>query len=254
MTALDLTGKAIVITGAAGAIGSVVVQALLEHGAAVAANDVLDEDAAAAALPRHDRLGYFRADTTQPDQVAALFDRVERELGAPSVVCCHAGMVAAHPVTHYPLAEFDALMDLNLRSAFIVAQEAARRWESAGARGHLIFTTSWVQDVPWPEITPYSASKSAMRALMRGFARELAPKGIRANAIAPGIVGVGLAKRQWDTDPAYKARASKAIPLGVMQPPESVANAFVFLCSDMAAYMTGSTLLVDGGCSLYPMD
>ncbi|MEP7358204.1 MAG: SDR family oxidoreductase, partial [Anaerolineales bacterium] len=120
--------------------------------------------------------------------------------------------------------------------------------------GHLIFTTSWVQDVPWPEITPYSSSKAAMRALMRGFARELAPHNIRANAIAPGIVAAGLAQRQWDTDPSYRARAQKAIPLGFMQPPESVANAFLFLCSGMASYMTGSVLLVDGGCSLYPMD
>ena len=88
---------------------------------------------------------------------------------------------------------------------------------------------------------------------MRGFARELAPK-IRANAVAPGIVAVGLAKRQWDTDPSYRARASKAIPLGDMQPPESVADAFVFLCSSMANYMTGSVLVVDGGCSLYSMD
>ena len=89
---------------------------------------------------------------------------------------------------------------------------------------------------------------------MRGFARELATDGVRANAIAPGIVGVGMAKRQWDTDPSYRARAQKAIPLGYMQPPESVANAFLFLCSDLASYMTGSVLLVDGGCSLYPMD
>jgi NAD(P)-dependent dehydrogenase (short-subunit alcohol dehydrogenase family) len=93
-----------------------------------------------------------------------------------------------------------------------------------------------------------------MKALMRGFARELAPKKIRANAIAPGIVAAGLAQRQWDTDPSYRARAEKAIPLGFMQPPESVAHAFLFLCSGLANYMTGSVLLVDGGCSLYPMD
>jgi NAD(P)-dependent dehydrogenase (short-subunit alcohol dehydrogenase family) len=113
---------------------------------------------------------------------------------------------------------------------------------------------AWVQDVPWPEITPYTISKSALKATMRGFARELAPRGIRANAIAPGIVAVGMAKRQWDTDPEYRARAERAIPLGHMQPPESVAHAFLFLCSEMASYMTGSVLLVDGGCSLYPMD
>ena len=93
-----------------------------------------------------------------------------------------------------------------------------------------------------------------MNQLMRSFARELADKNIRANAIAPGIVSVGMAKRQWDTDPVYQARARKAIPLGFMQPLESVANGFLFLCSEAADYMTGSVLLIDGGCSLYPMD
>ena len=93
-----------------------------------------------------------------------------------------------------------------------------------------------------------------MKQLSRTFARELADKGIRANAMAPGIVGVGLAKIQWDTDPSYKARAQKAVPLGVLQTPESVADAFLFLCSPAADYMTGSVLVVDGGCSLYPMD
>jgi NAD(P)-dependent dehydrogenase (short-subunit alcohol dehydrogenase family) len=145
-------------------------------------------------------------------------------------------------------------MGVNLRSALIVAQAASQRWIAAGQPGQLIFTTSWVQDVPWPEITPYTASKAAMKQLARGFARELAPKNIRANIVAPGIVAVGLAKHQWDTDPSYRARAGKAIPLGYMQPPETVAHAFLFLCSPMADYMTGSVMLVDGGCSLYPMD
>lgn len=254
MSNLDLSGKTILITGGAGAIGQVIVRKLLEHGAAVAVNDVLPKEDAEAVLPQSERLRYFQADAARAEAVAAMFDAVESALGLPNVVCCHAGMVGAHPVTDYPLAEYDKLMEVNVRAAFVVAQEAARRWSARGAAGHLIFTSSWVQDVPWPEITPYTMSKSAMKAMMRGFARELAPKGIRANAIAPGIVGVGMAKRQWDTDPSYRARASKAIPLGYMQPPESVADAFVFLCSDMAAYMTGATLLVDGGCSLYPMD
>ena len=252
MNLLDLSGKRILITGGAGAIGQRVVRALAEHGAALAVNDVVAE--AEAPLAGHERVLYFRADAAQPEAVAGLFDRVEAAMGLPDVVCCHAGLVDAYPIQDYPVDKFDQLMALNLRSSFLVAQAAVRRWLAAGQAGHLIFTTSWVEDVPWPEITPYNASKAAMKALMRGFARELAPKKIRANAIAPGIVAAGLAQRQWDTDPSYRARAQKAIPLGFMQPPESVAHAFLFLCSEMANYMTGSVLLVYGGCSLYPMD
>jgi NAD(P)-dependent dehydrogenase (short-subunit alcohol dehydrogenase family) len=258
MQLLDVTGKTILLTGGCGAIGRVIVRILAEHGAKVAVNDIVSDDEAAQILADEGAAGpnvaYFQADATQPDAVERLLERVWQAVGLPSVVCCHAGMVEAYPVAEYPLQGFDTLLNLNLRSAFIVAQAAARRWVARKVPGHLIFTTSWVQDVPWPEITPYTASKAGMKALMRGFARELAPHGIRANAVAPGIVAVGLAQRQWDTDPSYRARAAKAIPLGYMQPPETVAHAFLFLCSDMASYMTGSVLLIDGGCSLYPMD
>lgn len=255
---LDLSARTILITGGAGAIGRVVVKTLAEHGARVAVNDVVPEDEAASVFREveapADRVAYFRADASNPVAVADLLNRVESRFGVPNVVCCHAGMVDAFPVDQYPLERFDALLNVNLRSAFVVAQAAVQRWTAQNLAGQLIFTTSWVEDVPWPEITPYTASKAGMRALMRGFARELATKNIRANAVAPGIVAVGLAKRQWDTDPSYRARAQKAIPLGTMQPPETIAHAFLFLCSPMADYMTGSVLLVDGGCSLYPMD
>jgi NAD(P)-dependent dehydrogenase (short-subunit alcohol dehydrogenase family) len=255
---LDLTGKTILLTGGCGATGRVIARVLAEQGARVAVNDILAEDDAARALAETGAIGphvaYFQADATRPEPVESLLDRVEQALGLPHVVCCHAGLVDTYPIEQYPLQRFDALIELNLRSAFVVAQATVSRWLDRRVHGHLIFTTSWVQDVPWPEITPYTASKAGLKALMRGFARELAPRGIRANAVAPGIVAVGLARHQWDTDPGYRARAARAIPLGYMQPPESVAHAFLFLCSDMASYMTGSVLLVDGGCSLYPMD
>ncbi len=255
---LDLTGRVILITGGCGAIGRVVVQVLAEHGATVIANDIVPDNEAVQMLAstgvQSPNIGYCRADATQPDTVQSMFQQVEEKYGLPSIVCCHAGMAGSYPIDQYPVEGFDSLFNLNVRSAFLVAQTAAQRWLQHKVRGHLIFTTSWVQDVPWPEITPYTATKAALKAMMRGFARELAPHGIRANAIAPGIVAVGMAKRQWDTEPTYRARAEKAIPLGYMQPPETVAHAFLFLCSDMASYMTGAVLLVDGGCSLYPMD
>src|SRR5579884_4320632 len=165
--------------------------------------------------------------------------------------CWHGTVV---PILEYSEADWDRILNLNLKSAFMVAQASAQAMIQQGIKGKIIFTSSWVQDVPWPNITPYNVSKSGMKMLMRGMARELAPHGIRVNSIAPGIVAVGMAKRQWDTEPDYRRRAQKAIPLGYMQPPESVADAFLFLCSDASDYITGTTLLVDGGCSLYPMD
>jgi NAD(P)-dependent dehydrogenase (short-subunit alcohol dehydrogenase family) len=258
MTSPDLTGKTIVLTGGCGGIGRVIVRVLAEHGATVAVNDVVAEETAMALLREEGaakpNVLYFQADVTRPDAVEDLLDAVSESAGMPDIVCCHAGVVDAFPIEQYPAEKFDALLDLNLRSAFLVAKAASRRWIQYGTAGHLLFTSSWVQDTPWPEITPYCASKAGLKALMRGFARELAPHGIRANAVAPGIVEVGMAKRQWDTDPQYQARARKAIPLGYLQPAETVADGFLFLCSDMARYMTGSVLLVDGGCSLYPMD
>jgi NAD(P)-dependent dehydrogenase (short-subunit alcohol dehydrogenase family) len=251
---LDLSEHVIFITGACGGIGQVVVATLAEHGALVLANDVVSPEEAARVLPLGERVEYVEADARDAAAIEALFAQLARAGRLPTIVCCHAGMVDAYPVTDYPLERFDELMSLNLRAAFVVAQSASRSWRAAGQPGQLIFTSSWVQDVPWPEITPYNASKAGLKALMRGFARELAPYGIRANAIAPGIVGVGMARRQWDTDPSYRARAQKAIPLGDLQSPESVAHAFLFLCSPLSSYMTGAVLLVDGGCSLYPMD
>src|SRR5258708_517644 len=258
MNILDLTGKTILITGGCGAIGRTVVRVLIEQGARGAVNDIIPEDEATQVLAAAEATGpngaYFRADVTQQQSVDALFKELPDAWEFPNVVCCHAGMVESYPVEHYPVEEFDKLLNLNLRSAYIVAQTAARSWIENNRAGHLIFTTSWVQDVPWPEVTPYAISKSGMKAMMRGFARELSTKNIRANAIAPGIVAVGLAKRQWDTDPGYRARARKAILLAFMQPQESVAHAFLFLCSDMANYTTGSVLLIDCGCSIFTIE
>ena len=195
-----------------------------------------------------------QVDCRSESAVQSFFCDLAKSRLTPHVVCCHAGLVRPGPLEDFSRNDFEDTMELNLNAAFVVSQSAVQQWLNEGATGHLIYTSSWVQDVPWPEITAYTASKSALRALMRGYARELADKGIRANAVAPGIVGVGMAKQQWDSDPSYKARAQKAIPLGTLQTPESVAHAFLFLCSPLASYMTGSVLLCDGGCSLYPMD
>jgi NAD(P)-dependent dehydrogenase (short-subunit alcohol dehydrogenase family) len=253
-----LAGRHIIISGGCGAIGIGVVKKLTDHGARVTVNDLLDSAAAKAQLKETgilpDRTAYVQADLTQGEEVTQFVETARARFGPIHTALCHIGMVSPKPLLEVSGEEWDRTMAVNVGSAFLLGQAAARAMLGDKVAGQLIFTTSWVADVPWPEIGPYSASKAAMKQLMRSFARELADKGIRANAVAPGIVSVGMAKQQWDTDSSYRARAQKAIPLGFMQPLESVANAFLFLCSPAADYMTGSVLLVDGGCSLYPMD
>ena len=247
---LGLNDRLVVLSGGAGAIGTRVVSTMENFGATVVSVDVM-------ALEARGRTGEreILADVSDPEETARAMDEVLRRFGRlPDVVCCHAGVAVTAPIEEFPLEAYDRIMRVNTRGAFVLAQEAARRWKAAARPGHLIFTSSWIAAVPWPDVAPYSASKAATQSLMRSFARELAPAGIRANSIAPGIVATGMALRQWEEEPEYRSRAGRAIPLGALQTPESVADAFVFLASDLAAYMTGSTLLVDGGCSLYPMD
>ncbi|MDE3178889.1 MAG: SDR family oxidoreductase [Acidobacteriota bacterium] len=253
-----LDGKSLLITGGLGAIGQVVVTRLLDHSARVAVNDILPEEDARRIIQDAEwpggRVLYVRADVTKPEGAQEVVAQTVKAFGGLDVALCNAGMAQSCAIIDYSEADWDEILDVNLKSAFLVAQASARSMIQRGVKGKIIFTSSWVQDVPWPGITPYNVTKSGMKMLMRGMARELAGYGIRVNSVAPGIVAAGLAMRQWDTEQDYRLRAQKAIPLGYMQPPESVADAFIFLCSDAADYITGLTLLADGGCSLYPMD
>lgn len=249
-TALDLGNQVIAITGGSGALGSAIVATLAAHGARICNLDI----APTGPEPTSEFL-YRRTDVTDLADVDAALDDIQDHFGTgATTVLCNAGVVGTHPLVDYPVDEFESLMRLNVHGAYLPARQAARRWLDEGTRGHLIFTTSWVHQVPWPEIGPYTASKAALVQLTRAFARELAPNGIRANAVAPGIVGAGMALHQWETDDDYRRRASRAIPLGELQTPQSVADSFLFLCSDLASYMTGSVLTADGGAGLYPMD
>lgn len=253
-----LAGQHIVISGGAGAIGVGIVRKLVDHGAQVTVNDIVTPDEARqrlqAAGVKLESTHYVQADLTQKPDVERLIAAARETFGPIHTALCHVGTVVPGPLLDIALEDWDKTQSVNVTTAFLLGQAAAKAMISDAIQGQLIFTTSWVAQVPWPEIGPYNASKAAMNQLMRSFARELAADGIRANAVAPGIVGVGLAKWQWDTDPTYRARAQKAIPLGDMQPLDSVADAFLFLCSPASRYMTGSILTVDGGCSLYPMD
>jgi NAD(P)-dependent dehydrogenase (short-subunit alcohol dehydrogenase family) len=156
--------------------------------------------------------------------------------------------------------QWQAHLDLNLTGNFHVGQAAARLMvgqEPAkrpgcerGVRGKILFNSSWVQDTPWPEGCCYGVAKAGLALMAKAMAQELAVYGIRVNIIAPGIVLAGLSKVCYETDPKYAPRATAAIPLREFGTPEQCADAFLFLASDESDYITGISLLVDGGASL----
>lgn len=245
----DSVHRYALVTGGAGDIGSAIVSTLSSAGYVTTVVDVADEatGSARAELSRRDAaVHYLRADTTDPQamrEVVATMPNVD-----VAVMC--AGTVSAQPFLEIDLSVWRRQVDVNLTGAFVASQAAARKMRADGSAGHLIFISSWVANRAWPEIAAYSASKAGMDQLMRQVALELAPHGIRANAVAPGIVMAGLARTQFETEPQYAARASSAIPLGSPQSVDQIAAAVGFLASPAAGSMTGSVLLIDGGCSL----
>lgn len=245
----DLQGRGVVVTGGLGDIGSAIVRRLLDEGASLTILDLNGPDDLPTDLQQAG-VAYLQVDVRDGEQVAQALEQVM----PLDVVFSNAGIVSSAPFLEITQDQWQDHLDTNLTGSFNVTQAAARIMVKRGVAGHVVLTGSWVQEVPWPEIAPYSASKAGLRMLARSAARELAPHGVRVNVLAPGIVNAGLAGHQLATDPAYAARASTVIPLGEFQSPEQVADAARFLASDEARYMTGSVLLVDGGCSLFQFD
>ena len=186
--------------------------------------------------------------------IALRLTRRSRVLRGLDIVCSNAGIVEAQPFLELSGDNWQNHLDINLTGCFNVCQSAARKMVAAGTKGRLILTSSWVGSIPWPEITAYTVSKAGVNMLVKQMARELAAHGILANAVAPGIVDAGLAGRQLREEPQYAARVAKVIPLVEPGSPEEIAAAVVYLASPQTAYMTGSILTLDGGCSLFQFD
>ena len=238
-TQRDLDGLGIAVTGAAGDLGGAMARELAARGALVT---VLDRVAAPEGAE-----SYVQVDVTDRAAVDAALAAIE----PLDVVIGNAGIVEVAPFLDVTQAQWRAHLDVNLTGCFNTGQAAARLLVEQGRPGLILFTGSWVGEIPWPEISAYSVSKAGVRMLARSMARELAAQGIRVNVVAPGIVMAGMAGRQFETDPVYARRASTVIPLGELGTAEQIAKAVGFLCSPDAEYMTGSVLLVDGGASLF---
>jgi NAD(P)-dependent dehydrogenase (short-subunit alcohol dehydrogenase family) len=246
----DLAGLGVAVTGAAGDLGGAMALELASRGAVVTMLDRVPQEEASgriAAVSDAGSCSYRQVDVTDRAAVDAALGAVE----TLDVVIGNAGIVEVAPFLDVSQAQWQAHLDVNVTGCFNVGQAAARLMVERGTRGQVIFTGSWVGEIPWPEISAYSVSKAGVRMLARAMARELAVHGVRVNVVAPGIVMAGMARRQYETDPDYARRASVVIPLGEFGTAEQIAKATAFLCSPDADYMTGSVLLVDGGASLF---
>lgn len=253
-----LADKIALVTGGIGDLGNAMALHLAQAGADVVVWDLPKEsDAASRLTPIKDtgrRVFYQQVDVSSRTQVNAAMDKIFADLGSLEIVCSNAGIVDSAPFLKITQEAWQQHLDVNLTGCFNVGQASALAMVNRNIKGRIIFTSSWVAEIPWPEITAYAVSKAGVNMLVKQMARELAIHGIKVNAVAPGIVKAGLAGKQLVEEPQYAARVSKVIPLGEPGTPTEIAQAVVYLASPATEYMTGSILTLDGGCSLFQFD
>ena len=242
-----LSGKVAIITGATRGIGFAVVQSFLKNGASVALFGSRQEtvDKALSALkaenPDWEVIG-MAPDLTDYAAVDAAFAEVEKAFGRIDILVNNAGISAREPLAAYKPEDFKKIMDLNVTAVFNGCKAVEPLMRKAG-HGCVINTSSMVSLYGQPSGVGYPASKFAVNGLTKSLARELGPAGIRVNAVAPGVTRTDMVAALPEE---LVARISAPIPLRRIGEPEEIANVFLFLASDLASYVTGAVISVDG--------
>ncbi len=244
-----LAGHVALVTGAGSGIGRGVCLRLGADGAAVAVADVVPETAAETVALLTERGATALAldmDVAAAAQVERAFDAAWARLGRVDILVNNAGIMSYRPFLHLTEAEWARTLAVNATGVFLCAQAAARRLVAAGLPGRIINVGSITGEVAIEFQAHYAASKGAVRMLTKALALELAPHAITVNQVAPGVVETGMT-RELLADPQVAEVTLPLIPLGRAAQPADVAAAIAFLASDDAAYITGTTLVVDGG-------
>jgi glucose 1-dehydrogenase len=247
---MRLKDKVALITGANSGIGKAIAERFAAEGAHVAVNYLPIGHAAAdvdAELKTFGPTGIaVGGDVSVRADVEKMFADTVAKFGKIDIAISNAGMEIKKPFVDITDAEWNKVINVNLFGSFLVSQCAARQMIKQGSGGRLIFTSSIHEDVPFPQFAAYCASKGGIRMLMRNLAVELANYKITANNVAPGAIATPINQATLD-NPVTRAAAIEPIPLGRWGTPEEVAGLAVYLASDEAAYVTGSTFVMDGG-------
>jgi glucose 1-dehydrogenase len=257
-----LAGQKALVTGASSGIGRAVAIAFGKAGADVVVNYVSGEGAAQEVAEEIRQAGAkaitCKADVSRENEVESMFARMLAEFGTIDILVANAGLQRDASIADMTMEQWDRVISVNLTGQFLCARMAVREFRRRGivrdisrSAGKIICMSSVHQVIPWAGHINYAASKGGIDLFMRSLAQEVAPDRIRVNAIAPGAIRTPINRPAWETTEAYD-QLMALVPYGRIGEPDDIADAAVWLASDAADYVVGTTLFVDGGMTLYP--
>ncbi|HYN39090.1 MAG TPA: SDR family oxidoreductase [Rhodospirillales bacterium] len=257
-----LAGQKALVTGANSGIGQACAVALGGAGADVVVNYIVGDEAAqqvvAAIEAKGSKAVAIRADVSKEDEVQAMFQRMYEAFGTIDILVNNAGLQRDSAFHEMTLAQWNTVIGINLTGQFLCAREAIREFLRRGVRpeiscaaGKIICMSSVHEEIPWAGHANYAASKGGIQMLSRTMAQEYAPHRIRVNSICPGAIRTPINTGAWSPPAAY-ADLMHLVPYRRIGEPEDIGRVAVWLCSDEFDYITGQSIFVDGGMTLFP--
>ncbi len=253
---MELDGKIAVITGSDSGIGQATAEAFAKAGADICVTYHTDEHGAGETLRRVEAAGrrgfLMRADITDPASVFAMFKRTVEHLGTPDILVANAGdaMGESKPVAELDNETLAHIITIDLLGPVYCAREFLKLRKAAGGRGRIVFIGSVAGHLPTPDSAPYGMAKAGVNSLTRSLSVEVAADKINVNCIAPGLIATPMTARVLN-DPEKRAKSMESIPWHRPGEAHEIAGLALFLASDAADYVTGQTLVMDGGLTMH---